>query len=102
MFDERVSERWIEEILEPFVQEEKNTLLLVDHHRAQFLGLFFNGCNDLSIEMDCSPTGFTCVGQAVDVGFYALFKQHGNDRFRKCQTVEFHNPLRLPSPKKYY
>jgi hypothetical protein len=62
LFDEGVSEKWIEKIHDSFVREEENGLLIVDRYWVRLLTSFMDGCNDLGIEVDyilkgCNTTG---------------------------------------------
>jgi DDE superfamily endonuclease len=51
-FDELVSQKWVQAIVEPYVRHEENAFLLVDHSRVHFLQSFVNACNTIGVELE--------------------------------------------------
>jgi DDE superfamily endonuclease len=79
-FDLEASQKWIEQILEPFMVNAPKALLLVDHFSVHLTSDFMIACNDLGVEVEYIPKGYTCVLQPVDVGFNAQLKRVVRDK----------------------
>jgi hypothetical protein len=47
---------------------------LVDHFSVHLSSQFVNSANDLGVDVDFVPAGYTCILQPVDVGVNAPFK----------------------------
>jgi hypothetical protein len=73
-FDGRVGQIWIEKVLAPYVRDARKALLLVDHFSVHLSSGFVTSVNDLGVDVDFVPAGYTCVLQPVDVGVNAPFK----------------------------
>jgi hypothetical protein len=73
-FDGRVGQIWIEKVLAPYVRDTEKAFLLVDHFSVHLSSQFVNSANDLGVDVDFVPAGYTCVLQPVDVGVNAPFK----------------------------
>lgn len=73
-FDGRVGQIWIEKVLAPYVRDAEKAFLLVDHFSVHLTAQFVNAANDLGVDVDFIPAGYTCVLQPVDVGVNAPFK----------------------------
>jgi hypothetical protein len=78
-FDQRVGQIWIEKVLKPYVQDADKAFLLLDHFSAHLTSSFVKAINDLGVDVDYVPAGYTCVLQPVDVGVNANI-QKGNPR----------------------
>jgi hypothetical protein len=74
-FDGRVGQIWIEKVLAPYVRNAEKAFLLVDHFSVHLTSEFVNSANDLGVDVDFVPAGYTCVLQPVDVGVNAPFKK---------------------------
>jgi DDE superfamily endonuclease len=84
-FDEDVALKWVDTIFEPYLQEEENAFLLLDHYLIHFLGSFVRACSNIGVEVSYIPKGCTCVTHPVDAGFNGLFKIHVKDKFQAWQ-----------------
>jgi hypothetical protein len=74
-FDGRVGKIWIDRVLKPYVEDAENAFLLVDHFSVHLTSDFARSVNDLGVDIDYIPAGYTCVLQPVDVGVNATFKK---------------------------
>jgi hypothetical protein len=102
-FDESVIEKYINAILRPYVQESANAVLLCDHYKVHLMSAFVTSCNNLGIDVEYIPPGYTCVLQPVDVGFNASLKRHVRKEHHKWCIEQYRNVAnhaRLPSPSK--
>jgi DDE superfamily endonuclease/Tc5 transposase DNA-binding domain len=100
-FDETVYQKWINAILEPYVRGNDDALLLVDHYKVHMMRKFVTACNDIGVDVDYIPAGYTCVLQPVDVGFNAPFKRHIRDYHHKWCIDKYRgvsNAMKLPTP----
>jgi DDE superfamily endonuclease len=62
---------------------------------------FVSACNDIGVDVDYIPAGYTCVLQPVDVGFNAPFKRHIRDFHHKWCIDKYRgvsNAMKLPTP----
>jgi hypothetical protein len=67
-FDGRVGQIWIEKVLKPYVRDAEKAFLLIDHCKVHLTSEFVQSVNDLGVDVDYIPAGYTCVLQPVDVG----------------------------------
>jgi hypothetical protein len=102
-FDGRVGQIWIEKVLKPYVRDADKALLLVDHCKVHLTSCFVQSANDLGIDVDYIPAGYTCVLQPVDVGVNATFKKAIRDFHHQwCLDTypKITNKDRLPTPER--
>jgi hypothetical protein len=59
-----------------YMRSSENAFLLVDQYKVDMMGSFVNACNELGVDVDYIPAGFTCVLQPIYVGFNAPLKGH--------------------------
>jgi DDE superfamily endonuclease len=62
---------------------------------------FVTACNDIGVDVNYIPAGYTCVLQPVDVGFNAPFKRHRRDYHHKWCIAKYRgvsNAMKLPTP----
>jgi DDE superfamily endonuclease len=100
-FDESVYQKWINIILEPYVRGNDDAFLLVDHYKVHMMKSFVTACNNIGVDVDYIPAGYTCVLQPVDVGFNAPFKRHIRDCHHKWCIEKYRgvsNAMKLPTP----
>jgi hypothetical protein len=75
--------------------------LFVDHFKVHLSGQFIQVVNDLGIDVDFVPAGYTCVLQPVDVGVNAQFKSAIRD-FNHAWCLEKYPKIldqdKLPTP----
>jgi hypothetical protein len=100
-FDQRVGQIWIEKVLEPYVRDADKALLLLDHFLAHLTSSFVKAINDLGVDVDYVPAGYTCVLQPVDVGVNATFKKAIRNHHHNWCIKEYpktSNNDKLPTP----
>jgi DDE superfamily endonuclease len=51
-FDEVVALKWLDATLEPYIRDEENAFLLIDHYRVHFLGSIVRAGNNIGVEAD--------------------------------------------------
>jgi hypothetical protein len=73
-FNRRVGQIWIEKVLATYVRDAEKAFLLVDHFSVHLTSEFVNSANNVGVDVDFVPTGYTCVLQPVNVGVNAPFK----------------------------
>lgn len=81
----------------------EDAFLLVDHYKVHMMGSFVNACNNLGVDVDYIPAGYTCVLQPIDVGFNAPLKRHIRDFHHKWCIEKYRgitNAMKLPTPTK--
>ncbi len=103
-FDETVVSKWIEQVLQPYVEGHDNAFLLVDQFSVHMTQSFRDQCYKLGIDVDYIPAGYTCVLQPVDVGFNAQLKHHVRDHYHQW-CIKTYSKLddetcRLPTPER--
>jgi hypothetical protein len=102
-FDGRVGQIWIEKVLAPYVRDAQKALLLVDHFSVHLTSEFVKSANNLGVDVDFVPAGYTCVLQPVDVGVNAPFKTAIRDlNHAWCleQYPKIANKDKLPTPSR--
>jgi hypothetical protein len=100
-FDESVTEKYVTTILEPYVRGSNNAVLLVDHFKVHLMKSFVNACNNIGIDVEYIPAGYTCVLQPIDVGFNAQLKHHVRTKHGEWCIQQYRgvaNGQRLPIP----
>jgi hypothetical protein len=102
-FDGPVAQIWVEKVLKPHVQNANQALLLLDHFSVHLTSEFVQSINDLGVNIEYIPAGYTCVLQPVDVGVNAPFKKairnlHHSWCMKKYPVVP--NGDKLPTPKR--
>ena len=102
-FDTRVGQIWIEKVLAQHVHDAENAFLLVDHFSVHLKSDFVKTVNNLGVDVDFIPAGYTCVLQPVDVGVNAPFKAALSD-FHHTWCLEKYpqtlNTDKLPTPER--
>jgi hypothetical protein len=102
-FDESVVKKYVNAILQPYVQNTANAVLLCDHYKVHLMASFVDACNDIGIDVEYIPPGYTCVLQPVDVGFNATLKHFVRKEHHKWCITKYKNVdnrERLPTPTK--
>ncbi len=100
-FDETVAPKWVKQVLEPYLEGHHNALLLVDHYSVHLMSSFVDLCNNLGVDVDYVPAGYTCVLQPVDVGFNAQLKKNIRDHYHQwCIKMykNLGNGCKIPTP----
>jgi DDE superfamily endonuclease len=98
-FDSGVAQKWIEQILEPYVADTDEAFLLCDHFSVHLTSDFLGSCNSLGVEV----AGYTCVLQPVNVGFNAQLKKHVRNKHHEwCidKYKGFPNASKIPTPER--
>jgi hypothetical protein len=104
-FDSHVSQIWIEQVLKPYyyVRDTDQALLLIDHFKVHLTAAFVQSANDLGVDADYIPTGYTCVLQPVNVGTNATFKREIRDFHHKWSCMEHYPKIldddKVPTPE---
>jgi hypothetical protein len=81
----------------------EDAFLLVDHYKVHMMGSLVNACNNLCVDIEYIPEGYTYVLQPIDVGFTAPLKRHICDFDHKWCIEKYHgitNSMKLPVPEK--
>jgi hypothetical protein len=102
-FDGRVGQIWIKKVLAPYVRDTEKALLLEDHFLVHLSSQFVNSANDLGVDVDFVPAGYTCVLQPVDVGVNAPFKSAIRDLNHAWCLEQYPKVLidnKLPKPER--
>jgi hypothetical protein len=102
-FDGRVGQIWIEQVLKPYVRDTDQAFLLIDHFKVHFAAAFVQSANDLGVDVDYIPAGYTCVLQPVDVGVNATFKREIRDFHHKWCMEHYPKILdddKVPTPER--
>jgi hypothetical protein len=102
-FDESVTAKYVTTILEPYVRGSNNAVLLVDHFKVHLMKSFVDACNNIGIDVEYIPAGYTCVLQPIDVGFNAQLKQHVRKKHGEWCLQNYRgvpNGHRLPVPNR--
>jgi hypothetical protein len=56
---------------------------LIDHFKVHLVAQFVQSANDLGVDVDYIPAGYTCVLQPVNIGVNATFKREVRDFHHK-------------------
>jgi hypothetical protein len=102
-FDGRVGQVWIEQVLKPYIGDTDQALLLIDHFKVHLASPFVQAVNDLGVDVDYIPAGYTCVLQPVDVGVNASFKKAIRDLHHSWCMEKYPIVLaedKLPTPER--
>lgn len=102
-FDGRVGQIWIEKVLKPYVRDAEKAFLLIDHFKVHLTSEFVQSVNDLGVDVDYIPAGYTCVLQPVDVGVNATFKKVIRDFHHKWCLEKYPkitNNDKFPTPER--
>lgn len=75
-FDGRSGQIWIEKVLAPHLANTGQSFLLIDNFSVHTSGAFVTAANDLGVDVDFIPAGYTCVLQPCDVGVNSQFKRY--------------------------
>jgi hypothetical protein len=102
-FDGPVAQIRVKKVLKPHVQNANQALLLLDHFSVHLTSEFVQSINDLGVNIEYIPAGYTCVLQPVDVGVNAPFKKairnlHHSWCMKKYPVVP--NGDKLPMPER--
>lgn len=101
-----VAKKYFEQIIEPYLKDnlfdDEDAYLLVDHFKAHLSSKFKRLAEDLGMEVEYIPAGYTCVLQPVDVGFNAPFKswirkRHHRWCLEKYKGVKSDDKLPVPN-----
>lgn len=90
-------------MLKPYIQDAQKAFLLVDHFKVHLTSEFVKSVNNLGVDIDYIPAGYTCVLQPVDVGVNATFKKAIRDLHHKWCLDKYPKVLnndRLPTPER--
>lgn len=106
-FDGRVAQIWIDKVIKPYVEDADKAFLLVDHFTVHLTSDFVKSLNNLGVDVDYIPAGYTCVLQPVDVGVNAPFKRiirdfHHQWCMKKYPTITKTNKLPTPNRDDIY
>jgi hypothetical protein len=89
--------------LKPYVRDADKALVLMGHFKVHLTSDFVQSVNDLGVDVDDIPAGYTCVLQPVDVGVNTTFKKAIRDFHHQwCLDTypKITNKVRLPTPER--
>jgi hypothetical protein len=90
-------------VLKPYVRDTDQAFLLIDHFKVHLAAAFVQSANDLGVDVDYIPAGYTCVLQPVDVGVNATFKREIRDFHHKWCMEHYPKILdddKVPTPER--
>ena len=89
--DEKVMLQWVEKILKPYVDDAPDgviPILFLDSYHCHIMGSVVMAIQNLGVEVEHIPGGFTYLCQPVDVGVNKPFKKLICDKWEQGMISE--------------